>query len=162
MATIDLATLAGSGLHPALTELRKVYTLSKEVDLADAATAKGSALAAADVIQVLDLPKDAVTLRGGVTIVSAMTGTATDATIDVGASGDPDGFVDGLDLDGAAVGAVSSNGVQTAVVTGTAGTTVDITIATATGTITGGKIRVWAVVADTRGISNNGVTALKS
>ena len=148
MATIDLATLEGAGMAPAADSLNKTYVLEKVVDIAAAVTAKGSALAAADVIEVLNVPYNSLVLGGTIKVTEATTGTATDLTIDVGDDGDADRFVDGFDLDGATVGAVSGNGVQIGLVTGEAAQTVDITLATMTGTLLTGKVLVSVVVAD--------------
>jgi len=163
MATIDMALLEGNGSHQSLfSNVRKVYVIDNEVDIADAVTAKGSALAAADVIQALNIPANSMILGGGLEVLTATTGTATDVTIDVGITGgDVDLLVDGFDLDGAAAGAHSANGVQTATVVATADT-VDILIPTMTGTLLTGVVRVWAVIADIGDSESPGLAALGS
>lgn len=151
MATITtLANAAGPAgtLARVMDNSTLVSKIWKEVDLAAAATAKGSALAVADVIEVLRLPAGTVILAAGAQKTAAMTGTSIDATFDVGTGVDVDQYVDGWDYDAAAVGGYATPlGVQLAQVL-TVSDTLDITIATQTGTITGGKVLVWAVVVD--------------
>ena len=163
MATIDMATLEGSGLHSAADGNNKIYVLENVVNIADAVTLKGTALAAADVIQALNIPVGAQVISGGAQVMEATTGTATNVTIDIGVTGgDVDAYVDGFDLDGAAVLAYAANGVGTPAIF-SAADTIDILIPTMTGTLLTGKVRVWAVVADvtSRG-SNVGLATLGS
>jgi len=145
MATIELASRA----RGEVTLGRKPYYVQNIIDMADAVTEKGSALAQADVIQVLSLPANTLILAGGVEAITEHAGTSTDLTLDMGfTGGDVDAFVDGWDYDGAAVGAyagpVSANFPQVL----TAADTVDLLFVTMTGTTTGGIVRVWAWVAD--------------
>lgn len=134
------------------------YKIWKEVDIAAAVTAKGSALAAADVIEVLRLPAGTVILAAGAQKTAAMTGTSTDLTFDIGTAVDPDQYVDGWDFDAAAVNSYATPlGVQLAQVL-SASDTLDITIATMTGTLLTGKVLVWAVVADLT-VEQRGVVA---
>ena len=162
MATIDMAPLDGNGDTPTLTDNKKVYQIDHYVDFAAAATAKGSALAANDVIEVLNIPANTVILYGGIEVIDKMTGTSTDATIDVGITGvDVDQYVDGFDLDAGNVGTYASNGVQGYART-TVKDTIDVLIVTQTGTITGGKIRVFAVVGDLSAKWAPGIATLKS
>lgn len=124
------------------------YKIWKEVDIAAAVTAKGSALAAADVIEVLRLPANTFIINAGAQKTAAMTGTSTDLTFDIGTAVDPDQYVDGWDFDAAAVNSYGTPlGVQLGQ-TLTVSDTIDITIATMTGTLLTGKVLVWAVVVD--------------
>jgi len=166
MATIDLATRAGTGVGfvGRSGNVRVPYLIGKEIDLAAAVTAKGSALAQSDVIEALDLPANCMILAGGAKKVSAMTGTSTDLTIDIGITGgDVDNIVDGWDFDGAAVDSYATPlGVQEPVVVTTADT-LDLLLVTQTGTVLTGKIWVYAVVVDLRGEDYNpGIAALQS
>lgn len=161
MATISLATDTGT-VRPSRNKVKMPYIVEATVDLAVAATTKGSAIAQGDVIEALNVPAKTVVMAAGIEVITAMTGTSTDATIDVGfTGGDVDNFVDGFDLDGASAGALSGNGVQEPIVVSTADT-VDILVATQTGTITGGKVRIWAVVADIDGVDAPGLATLGS
>jgi hypothetical protein len=125
------------------------YTIWKEVDLAEAVTAKGSALAAADVLEVLRIPAGTMLLAAWAQKTAAMTGTSTDLTFDIGfTGGDVDNVVDGWDFDGAAVGSYGTPvGVLEPVILSTSDT-LDILFATQTGTVTGGKVVVGAVLVD--------------
>jgi allophanate hydrolase subunit 2 len=163
MATVDMATLAGT-TYPSRWSggVRTPYMVEVEVDLAEVVTAKGSAIAQGDVIEVIDLPAGTMILAGGVQVTEAMTGTSTDATIDVGVTGgDVDNLVDGLDLDGAAAGAYAATGVNEPVIVASADT-IDILVVTQTGSITGGKVRVFAVLLDVSAKSTPGLAALGS
>lgn len=160
---MDMATLEGQGYHPAADGQNRIYVLENVVDIADAVTLNGTAIVATDVIQALNIPVGAQVLSGGIEVMEATTGTGTNVTIDVGITGgDVDAYVDGFDLDGAAVGAYAANGIGTPAIVSTADT-IDILVATLTGTLLTGKVRVWATVADvtSRG-SNVGLAALGS
>lgn len=165
MATISLAPALTADTSPqGHANVKRPYMVWKEVDLAAAATAKGSALAAADVIEVLRIPAGTILLGGFAKKTAAMTGTSTDLTLDVGVTGgDVDVTVDGWDFDAAAVGAVNNSGVQTQTYFG-ASDTLDILIATQTGTVTGGKIVVGAILQSIDGItaSRQGIAQPKS
>jgi hypothetical protein len=165
MATIDLALRPGVGYHPTLGgNFKKVYVVQRDLNLATAAATKGTALAAADVIEIIDIPPHSLVLGATVQILAVMTGTSTDATIDVGVTGiDPDAFVDGMDLDAATL---NSYGAQPAayqpIVIGATGDTLDVLIATQTNTITGGILRVTAVIADVSNDTDGGLAQPKS
>lgn len=150
MATVSLAQAAGVDKAPVQTSnLKVVYKVWYEIDLAAAATAKGSALAAADVIESLRVPANHGVLFATAKKTAAMTGTSTDLTFDIGITGgDVDNFVDGWDFDAAAVDSWATPlGVQEPVVV-SATDTIDVLIATQTGTVTGGKFEVHAVLVD--------------
>jgi hypothetical protein len=165
MATIDMAGTATIG-HSGGTPLNhRPYLIEREINLATAVTTKGSALAQADVIEALDVPAQSLILWAGAEKVSAMTGTSTDLTFDIGITGvDADAFVDGWDFDAAAVGDYGS--IPGATIGGkylvTANDTIDILFATQTGTVTGGKLRVWAVIMSVNGLDAPGLAAAGS
>lgn len=148
MATIT--TISG-GTVDRNTPSRQVYFIEKEIDWAVAATAKGSALAAADVVEAIRVPANTVILNAGLEVTAVATGESNDTTLDLGTGVDADNFVDGFDLDAAAAGAYAQNAAAfQPIVVGTADT-IDITIATATTAPTGGKVRVWALLMDIDG-----------
>jgi len=135
MATVSMATWTGdptAQLMPASDgAVRKCYAIGRELDFAAAATKKGSALASADVIEVLNIPKGTAVIGGWAKKTAAMTGTSTDLTLDIGITGvDADVYVDGWDFDAAAVGSYGTpQGVNTPpLVVGTSADTVDILI----------------------------------
>lgn len=115
-----------------------------DIDLAAAATAKGTALAAADVIEAITFEADTIILGAGMTAVDTPTG-GTGTVLDLGTDGDADYFVDGFAYDSATAG-------DEALTAGVAGTykvgaddTLDITIQAATTVSTAGTVTVWAV-----------------
>jgi hypothetical protein len=151
MATIALAQAVGVNKAPVQTSnLKTAYKIWAEVDLADAIAAKGSALAAADVIEALRIPANHAVLAAFAYKTGAHAGTATDVTFDIGITGgDVDVFVDGWDFDAAAVGTYATpQGVQTPPTIISTSDTIDVLIATQTGTLTAGKFEVHAVVVD--------------
>lgn len=148
MATIT--TLAGAA-SAGRTVGAVPYLVDVTVDFAAAATAKGSALAAADVIEALSVPANTVILNAGMEVITALGGESSDTTFDLGTGVDADNFVDGFDADAAAAGAYAQNAAAfQPIVAGTADT-IDITIATATTAPTSGEVRVWAVLMNVDG-----------
>ena len=149
MATIDLSNGLGGAPRPARSLTNMPYLVEKTIDFAVAATAKGSALAAADVIEVIDVPANTMVINAGLQVVTVATGESSDTTVDLGiTTTEPDNFVDGFDLDAAAAGAYAQNAAAfQPLIVGTADT-IDLLIATATTAPTGGKVRVWALMCD--------------
>ena len=128
---------------------RRPYMVQNIVDFAEAVTTKGTALAQGDVIQALSIPAQSLILSGGLQVLTARVGTTTDLTLDVGfTGGDVDAFVDGYDFDAAAVGAHATTVVANFPQHLVAADTVDILLTTMTGTLTGGKVRLWAWIAE--------------
>ena len=122
------------------------YVIWQDIDLAEAATAKGSALAQGDTIEAIRVPANTAVIDVWAQKVSAMTGTSTDLTFDIGfTGGDVDKWVDGWDFDGAAVGSFATPvGVSQSIPLATSDT-IDILFTTQTNTVTGGKVRVFAL-----------------
>jgi hypothetical protein len=149
MATIDLSNGLGGAPRPARSLTNMPYLVEKTIDFAVAATAKGSALAAADIIEVIDVPAGTMVINAGLQVVTVATGESSDTTVDLGiTTTEPDNFVDGFDLDAAAAGAYAQNAAAfQPLIVGTADT-IDLLIATATTAPTGGKVRVWALMCD--------------
>jgi hypothetical protein len=147
MATIDLSSGLGNGQHPSRSLGRLPYVVEKTIDFAVATTAKGSALAAADVIEAIDVPAQSVVLNAGYEVTAAITG---DVTIDLGVTGvDADVFVDGAVLAAATtVGTFAQNAAAYQPVVLGAADTVDLLISASTTAISAGKVRVWALVVD--------------
>lgn len=151
MATVTtLANPIGSGKSVRYMDNNVLsYVIWKDIDLAAAVTAKGTALAAADVIEALRVPANTVIVDAWAQKLTAMTGTSTDLTFDIGITGvDVDQYVDGWDFDAAAVGSYATPlGVAQSRPLA-ASDTIDILFATQTGTVTGGIVRVWASLID--------------
>lgn len=146
MATVT--TLAG-GATAGRTAGSVPYLVDVEIDLAAAATAKGSALAAADVIEAIDVPANTMILNAGMEVTTAVDGSASaDNAWDLGVTGvDADAFVDGFAIDTASAGDYAQNAAafQPIVIGGTADT-IDMLIQAATTAPVSGVVRVWAVL----------------
>ena len=130
-----------------------IKVLSKEIDFADLLVEKGSALAAADVFEALDVPAKCFVLAAGIHPVTAA--NSTTLTIDLGDGADVDHYVDGFNAAQTATDSVPitpTTGAAYAQHAGmkyySAADTIDILFATLTGTLTSGVIRVWAIAID--------------
>ena len=123
---------------------RGAYTLEKELDFAVELAAKGSALTTSDVFEVLDIPASTVVLCAGVHPVEAA--DSTTLTLDVGDGTNPDMYVDGFDAKDTTDGVP----IMTAAKYYPAADTIDVDVATLTGTLTTGKVKVWALCFDVK------------
>lgn len=165
MATIDLATKLGAGIPSSVHSVRlPISYVEVTLDFAAAVTAKGSALATNDIIEIIDVPAGSVVLTAGWEKLTALTGTVSVLTADLGVTGiDVDAFVDGDDLFASAVGAYTQKATAgSEIVIGNTADTVDLVMLTQTGTVTGGTLRVWALIADVQDQRKPGITARKS
>ena len=126
---------------------RNPYMVQGTLDFAQAATDKGSALAAADVIPVLTIPANTVILAAGFEVTAAHAGTSTNTAFDLGIGGGAD-FVDGFDFDGASVGDYGAMATTAPVLVAGAADNIDVTLQAMTGTTTAGKVRVFAILMD--------------
>jgi len=148
MATVNL-TIAARGNHP---RGRKPYIIENTIDLAVATSSKGTALAASDVYQCLNIPAESVILHAGIQCETAVTGTSSDAAYDLGITGgDVDNFVDGFDADAASAGDYAATPAAFNPVIVPAADTLDILVAAQTGTTLTGKFRVFATLMDISG-----------
>lgn len=164
MATVDM-TSGVNTLHPTRAGNTSLpYLVEVNLDIAEAATEKGSALAAADVIKVIDVPAGTLVLAAGIQVTTETTDTQTDVTVDLGITGvDADAFVDGYDLDAASAGAYASQpAAYQPIVVGATADTIDLLIATATAAPTAGELRIWAVLQDISDRKAPGIVALGS
>ena len=144
MATVDLS-IAQTGNTP---RGRKPYYVQNSVNFATAATSKGTALAAADIIQAITVPANTLILHAGFEVTTAHAGTSTDTAFDFGVTGvDADNFVDAFDFDGASVGDFAASAEGGPVMVGTSDT-IDLEIQAMTGTTTGGSLRMFAILVD--------------
>lgn len=148
MATVT--TLAG-GATAGRTAGSVPYLVSVNIDFAAAATAKGSALAAADIIEAINVPANTVVLTAGIEVVTALAGESSDTRILLGVTGgDVDAFVASWDATAAAAGAYAPTAATVPVMFASADT-IDLEIDAATTAPTGGVVRVWAVLMDVDG-----------
>jgi hypothetical protein len=146
MATVT--TLASAVRNPGARG-RSTYYVQNEIDFAAAVTAKGTALAASDIIEAITVPANTMIVSAGMECTAAHTGTSSDCALDLGVTGgDVDAFVDGFDFDAAAVGAYATPAAPGCAIVGSAADTLDILIQAQTGTTLTGKIRVFAWLAD--------------
>ena len=149
MATVT--TLSG-GARDGNTAGRQPYFIENTIDFAAAATAKGSALAAADVIECISVPANTLILNAGFEVITAAGGESADNAWDLGVTGvDADVFVDGFDGDAAAAGAYAQNAAAFQPVVISTADTIDLLIQAATTAPTSGVLRVWAVLMDIDG-----------
>lgn len=114
-------------------------TISVELNAVDLASGANT---------IATLPAQTVVLAAGVEVTEALAG-ATALTFDIGSGLDDDAFVAAYAMAGKAVGAVAPSLAANAYFT--AEDTLDLTVDTLTGTATGGKLRVWALVMDVDG-----------
>jgi len=146
MAAVDMTVRARGNTS---TPGRLPYYVQNTIDWAEAATSKGSALAAADTIGAIAIPADTAVLFAGLQVIDVATGESSDVTLDLGITGvEVDNFVDGFDLDGAAALAYAAAPAAYQPIVVATADTLDILIATATTAPTGGTVRVWAVLQD--------------
>lgn len=146
MATYSYA-VGSATTHPSKLLRASPYVIKRTIDIATLITALGATPAASDVIKVLNIPAGSMVLSGGVLVNTAV--DATTMTVDLGYSGNVDVFTDGADLKTTGYAAYGTNGkaIANAARFATAGT-VDLLVATLTGTLTSGNITVYAVVLD--------------
>ena len=132
---------------------RNPYMVQTVLNLATALSDKGSALAAADVIPVIAVPKGNMVLNAGIEVDTASDGSTF--TVDLGMV-DADVFVDGFDATSAAA-VVAQNPAAYQPVMAVADDNIDLTIASLSGgAVTTGKLRIWAVMMDCTDQGNDG------
>ena len=144
MATVTtLAKAIGGKGNPG----RKPYLVEVEINLATAATAKGSSLAANDIIQAITVSAGTAILYSGTEVLVAPAG-GNSGTFDLGITGgDVDAFVDGGAITGAAAGAYSAMANTAVPIVSAASDTIDMLLLGTTPD-TSGVIRVYAMLMD--------------
>ena len=124
---------------------RNPFMVQTTLNWATALSDKGGALAAADVVPVIAVPKGTMILNAGIEVDTATDGSTF--TVDLGMV-DADVFVDGFDATSAAA-VVAQNPAAYQPVMAVADDNIDVTIASLSGgAVTSGKFRVWAVLMD--------------
>jgi|TARA_B100000085_G_scaffold271651_1_gene285297 hypothetical protein len=132
---------------------RNPYYVQTVLNLATALSDKGTALAAADAIPVIAVPKGHMVLNAGIEVDTQSDGSTF--TVDLGMV-DADVFVDGFDGTSAAA-VVAQNPAAYQPVMAVANDNIDLTIATLSGgAVTTGKFRIWAVLMDCTDAGNDG------
>lgn len=144
MATVTtLAKAIGGKGNPG----RKPYLVEVEINLATAATAKGSSLAANDIIQAITVSAGTAILYSGTEVLVAPAG-GNSGTFDLGITGgDVDAFVDGGAITGAAAGAYAAMANTAVPIVSAASDTIDMLLLGTTPD-TSGVIRVYAMLMD--------------
>lgn len=161
MATISTLNIEGTtGIsYGAQTKLQ--YLVEVVIDWADVLAAKGSALADNDVVEAITVPAGTVILGVGAQVMVATDGTTL--TCDVGVTGvDVDEWVDGIDAKATALTYWTPLAVtpdQTIISTAD---TIDVLLLTLTGTVTTGKLRVFAWLLDVSAKKAPGLVAIGS
>lgn len=148
MATITtLSNAAGAGTHPSRALRNMPYVVENTINFATATTAKGSALAAADVIEAVQIPAQSVVLAAGYEVLSAITG---DVTMSVGVTGVlATAYVNAATLAAAtAVGTYGTSSSTAYPIATASADTVDLLISASTTALSAGSVRVWAVLVD--------------
>ena len=144
MATVSTLTKVEGGRG---NPNRKPYMVEVEIDLAAAATAKGGALAAADVINCINVGANQAILFAGTEIVTAPAG-GTAATFDLGITGgDVDAFVDGGAITSATAGTYATMTSTALPIVSSATSSIDMLLIGTTPD-TSGVIRVFAYLMD--------------
>jgi len=125
---------------------RNPFMVQTTLNWATALSDKGSALAAADVVPVIAVPKGTMVLNAGIEVVTATDGSTF--TVDLGTGVDPNVFAATLDATSAA-GVLSQNPAAYQPVMAVADDNIDVVIAALSGgAVTSGEFRVWAVLMD--------------
>lgn len=152
MATITTLDKIGTTHVSRNGSVRQPYIVEFDLDYAQALVAKGSALAAADVIECLSIPAGTIVLTAGASVKTPA--DSTTLTVGVGYGSGTSRWAAAFDAKGAA-GTYSTDVAGGLQLTFPAADTVDVIFTTLTGTLATGKLRVWALVMDITDINNN-------
>jgi len=149
MATV---TTLKSAVRGAGARGRQPYMVQQTIDLAAAATAKGSALAANDIIEAITVPAETLILTAGFEMTASVQTAADGCTANLGVTGvDVTRFVSAFDIDDNSADLTSGVGYATmadasAPIFIEAEDTIDWELQAATTAPTEGKVRVFAVL----------------
>ena len=148
MATITtLSNAVGAGTHPSRSVRPMPYVVENTISLAAAVTAKGSALAATDVIEALQIPAQSIVLAAGYEVTGTVTGSCT---VSLGVTGvTAAAYVSAFAVTGStAVGTYATPATAGYPIVSQAADTLDLLLVTETTTLSAGSIRVFAVIVD--------------
>lgn len=165
---VDIAQPITANTHVSKNapHVRLPYMIEVKVTAEQMIAAKGGAIAAADVYDLVKVPPQTAILHVWLKKDSAFAGTSADLTLDVGyTGGDTDQWVDGWDFDAAAVGSFATPVGVGAPVAGTvtnAVQTVSLLVATQTGTWTSGGFRVYLQCVDLSNEPHAGIVQLRT
>jgi len=147
MAIVSMAQAATSTTGSTKQWKAASTVYKKLIDMAVAATTKGSALTNADVIEAIRIPAGCVVQGAGMYIVTAVNGSA-DQTATLGDGGDTARYATGFDFDAATAGAMTAAIPAKVPFHNATADTIDIAFTAGTTIATTGKILVWAEVTD--------------
>ncbi len=155
MATVNLTnTATDTMVFPARDYVGPVGVITRKFSVAEALAQKGSAIAASDVFNLIPLPHGSIFLGGSAFVETVSTSGSLDATLDIGWSGAADFIVDGVSVFSSGFCAIGTNGHIGPFITGgvrfDSGSAdyIDVKIATLSGTLSDGVVRVSVVLAD--------------
>lgn len=148
MATVDQSSGINGGTHPSKAIRRNVpYKVETEVNIATITTTKGSALATADTVQILDIPGKSILYAAGLEMETVGDGGYT---IDMGVSTvDADNNVDGVTWGSSiSTGTITQQAAAYQPVVVGSDLTLDLKFTTISAVPTTGVFRAWAVIQD--------------
>ena len=148
MATYNLTAGAEAGGQPSTN--RDEYLVENTIDVS--LINSGAGWAASDVLEVIAVPPQTVVTGAGIEVITAITSTGS-PTMDLEITGGTaNQWAAAKDTTAGYSALVAESGTtQRALVTATAGDTIDITCNTADATA--GLVRVWATMIDVQGIN---------
>lgn len=152
MATIPMVPSGILAAFPGRDYVKGVSVISTKLNFADAVTAKGSAIAASDLFRIVKVPQHGILIGGSVFVEEVPASGSLDATLDIGYSGAADRIVDGVSVFASGIAAVGTNGNLIFTgglrLDGLTDQSIDVKIATLSGTLASGVVRVDLIVAD--------------
>ena len=148
MATITtLSNAVSAGTQPSRSLRNMPYVVENTINWASAVTAKGSALAAADVIEALQIPAQSIVLAAGFEVLTAATGSCT---VSLGVTGvTAAAYVSAFAVTSSATaGTYATPATAGYPIVSQSADTLDLLLVTETTTLSAGSIRVFAVIVD--------------
>ena len=148
MATITtLSNAIGGATNPSRSLRNQPYMVENTINWASAVTAKGSALAAADVIEALQIPAQSIVLAAGFEVITAATGSCT---VSLGVTGvTAAAYVSAFAVTSSATaGTYATPATAGYPIVSQSADTLDLLLVTETTTLSAGSIRVFAVLID--------------
>jgi hypothetical protein len=148
MATITtLSNAIGAATNPSRSLRNQPYMVENTINWASAVTAKGSALAAADVIEALQIPAQSIVLAAGFEVLTAATGSCT---VSLGVTGvTAAAYVSAFAVTSSATaGTYATPATAGYPIVSQSADTLDLLLVTETTTLSAGSIRVFAVLID--------------
>jgi hypothetical protein len=163
MATITSLAQSALSTTGGTKQWKGQPTLYKNtIDFAEAATAKGSALAAADVIEAVRVPAGSVVDWAVIYVVTALSGGSADETISLGDGGSATRYAAATDSDAWVAGNMTVIVPANVPFAYPTSDTVDLTLAAGATIATAGKLMVVACVSDVNDNEKVGLAQIRS